>query len=189
MRCFSALLVLAAACASSNPNLKPNEFQTRPVSQPERMPIVTDHDDVGWIEVSSGGAFHSSLGRRRMPVLHVRVTVHNADLDAMRVPLDQLVIEGVGDGQLRPAAVFADRGQNETSVVVPSGEKRSIDLVFALPGDVSPSDVGGFQLFWGVDLPADVLRKSTAFVPTDLPSATMNVARTFRPAGTGPRVE
>lgn len=177
----------AFGCAASQreTRLEAAEFQKRTVNSGTRVPIESMGDERGFVEVSTGGAFVTTLGRQRMRVLHVRITVRNGDMDPFRIPLDQLGIEGVGDERIRPVAIFAEREENATSIEVPPGEVRSADVVFPLPRGYDIADVGGFQVFWGLDLPADLVRKATAFAPVGLPE--QGVARMFRPADEGGR--
>jgi hypothetical protein len=172
---------LCTGCATTGATLDPAEFRRRTVSPSQRFALESEGEDRGFIEIATGGAFVTQLGARRMRVLHVRLTVRNGDADALRLPLDQLAVEGIGGNRLRPAAIFADREENTASVVVPPGEVRATDVVFALPYGMAVDEVSEFSLFWGVDVPGDVIRKATVFTPAD-PGEMGATARTFRPS-------
>ncbi len=172
---------LCTACASTASRLDAGEFRQRPVSGAQRVGLESEGDEIGFIEIASGGVFLTQLGSQRVRVVHVRLTVRNGGQDDVRVPLDQLAIEGIGGRRLRPAAVYGERDPNATSIVVPAGEIRSTDIVFTLPSGISVDDVGGFSLFWGVDVPGDVIRKATLFAPADVGEHGA-LARGFRPA-------
>jgi hypothetical protein len=183
MRIFTGILALAAfaGCAGGRQQtrLEAVEFQKRPLQSGTALPLESGGDELGTVEVATGGAFATTLGKHRERVIHVRLTVRNGDAGPFRIPLDQLAVEGVGADRLRPLAIFGDRPENATSITVPPGDARAIDVVFALPTGWDPADVGAFQVHWGVDLPADLVRKATAFAPVDLPEE--GVARAFRP--------
>src|SRR5689334_21950838 len=117
MRISGVLLALAVAtggmagCAGAGrgTRLEPLEFQQRSVQSGHTVKLESGGYDVGVAEVSTGGAFRTVLGRQRMQVLHVRLTVRNNDVDPLKIPIEQLAIEGVGRDRLRPLTVFGQR--------------------------------------------------------------------------------
>jgi hypothetical protein len=64
-------------------------------------------------------------------------------LDAKRLYLEETPKDGVPRGRLGPASVAGD-------TLVPPGQSRQVDVVFALPSSVWPSDVPGFSVAWSV---------------------------------------
>jgi hypothetical protein len=180
--CTLFCVVMCTACASRPVRLDASEFRGRPVSTAQRVVLESEGDERGYIDIASGGAFVTQLGRQRVRVVHVRLTVKNDDADELRIPLDVLALEGIGGDRLRPLAVYPTWGDREVyaaSMAIPPGEIRATDVIFALPYGVAVTDVDRFSLFWGVDLPGDVIRKATVFAPSGQRGA---MARSFRPA-------
>lgn len=180
----STLAACAGAPRSNTAGLDRREFQERGVVAPaESVPIVTSDDDqVGVVDVATSGAFYTQLGHTHgTPVIHVRLTVRNVDVNPIKVPLDQIQLESTFGQPVHPAAVFStERKGLETSIIVPPGQATDIDCVFVLPADTRIDKVPGFFVSWGVDTATDSVREKTAFRPAgQQPNAT--VAKAFRP--------
>lgn len=156
--------LVAVACGGARPRFESAEFTRRGIAAAEVRPLMVHHDEVGVLRIASS-AFYTEEGAQRLPVVHVRLVVGNRDAAEFRVPLRSIALEGVAEGALAPAAIFADRAAERDEVVVPSGETRAIDVVFELPPGVEPEDVREFRVRWGVDLPGRAVRAATLFRP------------------------
>jgi hypothetical protein len=64
-------------------------------------------------------------------------------LDAKELYLEEMPDEGKPRGRLGPASVAGD-------TLVPPGQSRRIDVDFALPSSVWPSDIPGYRVAWSV---------------------------------------
>jgi hypothetical protein len=156
-------LALASCATTSAERLNRSELTSlRLDAGTQSVPLYVENTAVGTMEIGSGGAFIAETGRGRMPVFHVRLMVRNTEVTAIRVPLDTLAL-AVGSHRSRPVAIYADRDPQATSVAVPGGEIRVVDVVFELASESDVTDTRSLVVSWGVDLSGAVVRTSTVF--------------------------
>jgi hypothetical protein len=96
--------------------------------------------------------------------LHVRMIVANNSNAPWTVDTRDQMLSLPGRGESRPAFVTVDAGASPPTVVVPSGEKRTVDLFYPLPPDLQKAEkVPAFDTVWRVDTGVRVVVERTPF--------------------------
>jgi hypothetical protein len=146
----AALLVLSG-CVSSR-SFMPAEhvtaFSPGGTHYAAEYPIVEGGTTVGDVKVWSQGAERDASDAEPHTTIRVGFEVANHDGETLRFDLERLHLEempkeGSPPGRVPAASVDGDP-------IVPSGQTRQIDVTFALPSSVWPSDVPGYRVAWSV---------------------------------------
>jgi hypothetical protein len=111
-------------------------------------PIIEAGQSLGEVKVWSAGAVRDGSDDEPRTTVRIAFELSNhADaplrFDRERLYLEELPRRGQKPGHLVPEQLDGD-------LLVPPGESRQVDVVFALPKSVWPSDVPGYRVAWSV---------------------------------------
>jgi hypothetical protein len=118
---------------------------------------------VGELLVTSFGLVESQ-DEDGSAALHVRLVASNTTSDApMTLDTRDVMVEIAGEGTSRAMAVSAER-DGLPSVVIPRGERRTIDFYYPLPEGVEEeADLAAFDVAWRVRIGERDIAGRTAF--------------------------
>lgn len=148
---FAAALALSG-CVSSRAFV-PAEHVTALSPRGDQLaaeyPIVEGGQSLGEVKVWSSGAVRNASSDDTRTTVRVGFELTNHGDAPLRFDRDRLYLEEMsrdGDaprGRVAPEHVAGDP-------LVPPGESRQVDVAFALPSSVWPSDVPGYRVVWAV---------------------------------------
>jgi hypothetical protein len=140
-----------------------------------RIPPEASH---GEVRVASFGLADIEPADERMRfadeprAIHVRLVVANNSDAAWWVDTRDVHAVLPANGKSRAAFARVDEGALPV-VVVPPGDKRTIDLFFPLPEDMQEaSELSSFDTIWSVQMPTMTIAERTPFERLDVPPAT-----------------
>lgn len=147
---YASLLIAALlplGCATQSEMFRPGERTT--ATSPAGMTAAAyeirgGRGITGEVKLWSDGAEQ----RDGATVVHVAFEIENLSDEPMRFETDQLRLESatLADGVLQAVEPVALEG----SRLIAPGRAGTVGVLFALPSDVSPSDVEAFRVFWSV---------------------------------------
>lgn len=106
--------------------------------------------------------------REKLPALHMRMTIHNAQApEPWHLDSRNQIISFTDDGELRPSFVHSSIPTELPLVQIAKGITQVIDLYYILPeGRATLQRVPGFTWRWQVQLGNELMTRATAFKPT-----------------------
>lgn len=111
-------------------------------------PIVERGQTLADVRLWTTGATRDSSDAEPQTLVRVGFELENHGDTPVRLDPKQLYLEEMPKPGAEPGRTPAARVEGET--LVPPGQRRQIDVWFALPGSVWPSDVPGFRVAWSV---------------------------------------
>lgn len=163
----SVLALALVGCASPSYLFRPTENVTATSDgYPAARYPVPPESPRGTIYVASFGVVQGDMigDGHDVPFLQVRLTVaNNSGGGPWTVDTRQQLLAISGAGQSRPALVNSDQ-QDAPTITVPVGGKRTIDLYYTLPANMSAArDVPDFDLLWQVQTATRPVAERTPF--------------------------
>ena len=168
---------LGGGCATSGYVFAPAEQATASIGgYPAANYALPPEGPRGKLEAASFGivAMQVNDGGAETRFLQVRLSVaNNNDVAAWTVDTRQQLLALPGEGQSRPAFANSDQ-QDLPNITVAPGQKRTIDLYYALPLPLQSADhIPQFELLWHVQTPSREVAERTPFerIKIEEPSA------------------
>ncbi len=111
-------------------------------------PIVESGQSLADVKVWSAGAVRDGGADDPRTTVSIGFELDNHGdtplrLDTQRLYLEEMTEKGIPSGRVAPV------GKSE-ALLVPPGESRQVEVSFALPSSVWPSDVPGYRVAWSV---------------------------------------